>query len=242
MGHIRGNLQCVIDALQSKITDLGGRIHTDAPIERFVVRNGSICGVEAAGKEHDHDVLVSTIPHPQYQKLLPKELREENARSVEYMGIVCLLLVMKKRLTPFHTLNLVDETTPYTGIIETTNVIDPTLLNGRHLVYVPKYLSPQNRHWLSRTDEDLKQECIGHLARMFPSFSESDVDTFWVGREAFVEPLYTLDFYKRIPPVVGPVKGLFVANNSQTYPFLLNCESVVSLANSVVTKVYSSFA
>jgi len=241
MGHIRGNLQCVVDTLQSKIKDLGGKILTDAAIERLVVENGSVRAVRLGGKEHDHEVIVSTIPHPQYQKLLPEDLRDEQSSKVEYMGIVCLLLVMRKRLTPYHTLNLVDESTPYTGIIETTNVIDPALLNGRHLVYVPKYLSPQNRHWLSRTDEDLKQECFGHLARMFPSFNKSDVETVWVGRESFVEPLYTLDFYRTIPPIVGPVRGLFVANNSQTYPFLLNCESVVGLANSVVSRVYSRF-
>lgn len=192
------------------------------------------------GREHFHDVVISTIPHPQYQKLLPDELQDKSQSHVEYMGIVCIVLLMKKRLTPFHTLNLIDEDVPYTAIIETANVIDPSRMNGTHLVYIPKYLSPQNKTWLARADDDLKAECFGHLRRMFSSFVESDVEAFWTGREAFVEPLYTLDFYKNIPPLEGPAKGLFVANNGQTYPFLLNCESVVSLANSVVSKEYSN--
>jgi protoporphyrinogen oxidase len=242
MGHIKGNLQGIVDALQRQIQRLDGTIVTDTAVESIVIANGSVDGVRVLGKSHHHDVVISTIPHPQYHKLLPAELRDESRTQVEYMGIVCILLVMKKRLTPYHTLNLVDGKIPYTGIIETTNVIDPALMNGRHLVYIPKYLSSHNRNWLGRTDEDLKAECFGYLGRMFPSFSESDVETVWIGREAFVEPLYTLDFFKNIPAIDGPAKGLFVANNSQTYPFLLNCESVVSLANSVVSRVYSSLS
>lgn len=238
MGHIKGNLQCVVDMLRQQIMERGGTMLTNTTIDGIITDNGSVRGVSVGGRKHHHDVVTSTLPYPQYQKLLPEELRDKNSTPVEYMGIVCLLLVMKKRLTPFHTLNLVDETTPYTGIIETTNVIDTALLHGRHLVYVPKYLAPQNKQWLNRSDEDLKRECFGHFARMFPTFRESDVETVWIGREDLVEPLYTLDFYRNIPPIAGPVKGLFVANNSQTYPFLLNCESVVSLANSVVSKVY----
>lgn len=239
MGHIKGNLQGVVDALQHQIQQLDGTIVTGTTVEGIVTENGSVGGVRVLGKKHVHDVVISTLPHPQFQKLLPVELRDVSAQQVEYMAIVCVLLVMKKRLTPFHTLNLIDGAAPYTGIIETTNVIDPELMNGRHLAYIPKYLSPYNRHWLTRTDDDLKTECFGHLKRMFPGFSESDVEAVWIGREACVEPLYALDFYKTIPTIEGPAKGLFVANNSQTYPFLLNCESIVSLANSVVSKVYS---
>ena len=240
MGHIKGNLQIVVDTLQRRIQELGGTIVTQASVENLIVNSGSVEGVTVAGRKHPHDVVISTIPHPQYQRLLPDALRDKNQVHVEYMGIVCIVLLMKKRLTPFHTLNLVDEEVPYTAIIETTNVIDPSFMNGSHLVYIPKYLSPQNKKWLARTDDDLKAECFGHLRSMFPSFVESDVDAVWIGREAFVEPLYTLDFYKLIPPLEGPARGLFVANNSQTYPFLLNCESVVSLANSVVSKVYAN--
>jgi protoporphyrinogen oxidase len=167
-------------------------------------------------------------------------MREENPPEVQYMGIVCILLVLKKQLTPYYTLNLVDETVPYTAVIETTNVIDTRLMNGRHLVYLPKYVSPDNRKWFARSDEDITAECFRHLRRMFADFSEKDVDAVVVSREAFVEPLYGLGFYRTIPSFEGPVKGLFVANNSQTYPFLLNCESVVALSHRVVERVYGS--
>jgi protoporphyrinogen oxidase len=196
--------------------------------------------VKVGDQHYSHDIVISTLPHPQYQQLLPELLRDQERSCVEYLGVVSILLLMKKRLTEFHTLNLADQSIPYTGIIETTNVIDPALMGGRHLVYVPKYLSPRNKKWLGRSDEELKNECFGHLERMFPSFHSSEVEAAWIGREAFVEPLYTMDFHRTIPPIQGPAKGLFVANNSQTYPFLLNCESVVSLAESVVSKVYLS--
>ncbi len=242
MGHIKGNLQIVIDALQRNIDELGSTILTRVTVRTVAIENGVVQGVIVGNQTSPHDVVISTLPHPQYQQLLPEVLRDKQRNCVEYMGVVSVLLLMRKQLTPFHTLNLVDGTTPYTGIIETTNVIDPALMNGRHLVYVPKYVSPRNKQWLGRADEDLKDECLGHLKRMFPTFDSSSVEAGRVDREAFVEPLYTLDFYRSIPSIEGPAKGLYVANNSQTYPFLLNCESVVTLADSVVSRVCSSFS
>lgn len=240
MGHIKGNLQIVIDTLQQKVRDLGASTLTGTAISSIVVKDGVVQGVLVGDHHYAHDVVISTLPHPQYQQLLPDSLRDKEGKCVEYLGVVSILFLMRKQLTGFHTLNLIDESTPYTGIIETTNVIDPALMGGRHLAYVPKYLSPQNRTWLRRSDDELKSECLDHLERMFPSFHSSDVEAAWIGRETFVEPLYTMDFYRTIPPVEGPAKGLFVANNSQTYPFLLNCESVVSLADFVVTTVRST--
>jgi protoporphyrinogen oxidase len=238
LGHIRGNFQVVIDTLQKRILELGGSILTDTAIEGFVFSSGRVSGVSYHSLQRSHEVVISTVPEPYYRKFLPKEMREQNPLDVPYMGIVCILLVLNKQLTPFYTLNLVDETIPYTAIIETTNVIDTELMNGKHLVYIPKYVSPVNRQWFARSDEEIRAECFGYLKRMFDDFSETCVDAVLVNREAFVEPLYTLNFGKTIPSFEGPLKGLFVANNSQTYPFLLNCESVVALAKRVVDRVY----
>jgi protoporphyrinogen oxidase len=237
MGHIKGNLQGVVDTLQKAIESAGGRIVCNAAVEGIIVEGGTTRGIAINGTIHRHDAIVSTIPNPQLQRLLPAELRRAPGGTVEFMGIVSILLVMKKQLTPFHTLSLMDGMTPYTAIIETTNVIPPSLMHGRHLVYIPKYLSPRNRAWLARTDDDLKTECFNHLRRMFAHFDVKNVEAVWIGRESFVEPLYTLDFHRNIPSIDGPVDGLFVANNSQTYPFLLNCESVIALAASVVAHI-----
>jgi protoporphyrinogen oxidase len=237
MGHIRGNLQIVVDALKEGIEKAGGRIICNASVEEIVIEEGRIRGVKLADGVRRHETVISTIPNPQLQRLLPAELRTRAGGDITFMGIASILLVMKRKLSSYHTLSLMDGTTPYTAIVETTNVIPPALMHDRHLVYIPKYLSPHNAGWLQRSDEELTSECFGHLKRMFPQFDPANVEAVWIGRERFVEPMYTLDFHRNIPPIDGSAVGLFAASNSHTYPFLLNCESVVSLAATVLRHV-----
>jgi protoporphyrinogen oxidase len=240
MGHIRGNIQIVVDTLEQKIKQFGGTVRVATSVERFGIEEDRITGVVVSGKRLEHDIVISTLPEPQFQRMVPDALRRSQSAAVQYLGIVCIVLVMKEQLSPYHTLSLIDGSTLYTGIIEMTNVIDPSLLNGRHLVYVPKYLAPRNIGWLQRSNEELVNECAARLAQVFQNFSKQNIEAYWIGKEAYVEPVYTLNFHKSIPAIEGPVKGLFVANNSQTYPFLLNCESVVALAARVVGRVYDA--
>jgi protoporphyrinogen oxidase len=230
MGHINGNLQSVVDELEHRIRNHGGVVRTGTGVDAIATDAGVVSGVVLNGEQRHHDVVVATIPYPQYQGLLPESLRNTSPKKVEYLGVVSILLMLKSPLTTYHTLNLIDDGIPYTAIIETTNVIEPALVGGRHLVYIPKYLAPENRHWSTRSDEDLRSECFEHLTTMFPGFDQSNVVHAVIHRERFVEPLYTIGFHRDIPPLEGPVPGLFVVNNSHTYPFLLNCESIVSLA------------
>jgi protoporphyrinogen oxidase len=242
MGHIKGNLQIVIDTLKVRIEELGGQIRLGTTIERIQIEHDRASGVVVEGVFHHHDVVISTVPSPVHQRLLPENYRSKASEPTNYMGVVCILLLLRRRLSPYHTLNLVDDSIPYTAIIETTNVIDPEFMGGHHLVYIPKYLAPENKQWTKRSDKDLLEECIGHLTRMFPHFAREHIADYWIGREPFVEPVYRLNFFETIEPYIDRVQGLYIANNSHTYPFLLNCESVVRLAEQVVRKVYNDHA
>jgi hypothetical protein len=73
--------------------------------------------------------------------------------AVTYLGIVCVVLVLKRRLSPFYVTNLANEDFPFTGIIEMTNLISGEETEGRHLVYLPKYTSPGDPLFDASDDE-----------------------------------------------------------------------------------------
>jgi phytoene dehydrogenase-like protein len=50
MGHIKGNLQLVVDTLQNKIQELGGAIFTNTVVENIAINKSSIRGVTVEGE------------------------------------------------------------------------------------------------------------------------------------------------------------------------------------------------
>jgi protoporphyrinogen oxidase len=156
--------------------------------------------------------------------------------SAEYLGIVCPLFVMTRPLTGLWTLNLADPGILFTGVIETTSYIDPSLVGGHHLVYVPKYVAAGSE-WLTRADEDVTSHWIAHLERFVPGFDRAHVRDVLVHRERYVEPLHPVGRTETVPPVETPVNGLFLATTAQIYPALTNGESVTRHASAVAARV-----
>jgi phytoene dehydrogenase-like protein len=61
----RGGAQALTDALVARFTRLGGRIETDAPVTRVVVRGGAVAGVTTRdGEWYDARVVVADVAAP----------------------------------------------------------------------------------------------------------------------------------------------------------------------------------
>ena len=97
--------------------------------------------------------------------------------KTEYLGVVCPLLVLDRPLTGYWTVNITDESIPFTGVIETTAYIDPRYIGGHHLVYLPKYTAPGSE-WQARSAEEVRT-WLTHLRRMFPTFDAPRCVTSW---------------------------------------------------------------
>jgi hypothetical protein len=155
---------------------------------------------------------------------MPDDYREYLGRT-RYMGIVCPLLVLDRPLSPYWTLNITDDRIPFTGVIETTNYIDPEYVGGYHLVYLPKYTQAASK-WFRLSDEVIRAIWLYHLEQMFPDFDRGSIRHMLIHRERYVEPIHPLDSLGLIPSVATPVAGLYLANTAQIYPELTNGESV----------------
>jgi protoporphyrinogen oxidase len=154
----------------------------------------------------------------------PQAYRDELTKT-EYLGVICPLLVLTKPLTGYWTLNITDESIPFTGVIETTAYIDPQYVGGYHLAYLPKYTAPSS-DWQKKSDDELKELWLNYLKRMFPDFDASTIRYFLIHRERYVEPLHGLNSLAQIPPIKTPIANLYLATTAQIYPALTNGESV----------------
>jgi protoporphyrinogen oxidase len=244
MVALRGGYMTLVRKLVAAIEAAGGQIRCGATVERVAVADGAIRGLRVDGTEIASPDVVLTLPTPLARKLLPPEAAVVDAQWSQleaYLGIVCMLLVLRRSLTSFYTLNITDARIPFTGVIETTNLIGPEHMGGYHLVYLPKYVAPDSPY-ARMPDAELIPDFIRHLRTMFPDLQEHEIAAIRVGRERYVEPLHPVGGTDRIPPIASPVAGLYLANTTQIYPVLTNGEASVRFGQQVAAAVRRGIA
>ncbi len=243
-GHLIGGYQTLLQAMAAAITAGGGRILLQTPVEQIVVAEGQARGIQVKGRFIPYDGVIGALQAPLFSRLLPQAdpAYRTTLTDQRYLGIVCPLLVLDRPLTGYWTLNITDESIPFTGIIETTAYIDPRYVGGHHLIYLPKYTAPGSE-WQHKTDDEIRTIWLHHLRRMFPDFDESAIQEFQVHRERYVEPLHGLNEWHKIPPIKTPVDRLYLVTTAQIYPALTNGESVSChawQAAAMITQAYPS--
>jgi protoporphyrinogen oxidase len=228
MGYFVGSYKVLVDRLVERIEATGSHVRTGVRVERLLAECGAVTGLAVDGAEQRFDAVVATVPLPVLRRLLPDSAAAclDWPDHVDFLGVVCGLLLTDRQLTPYYTLNIADEEVPFTGIIETTNLIDPEHVGGYHLIYLPKYVLPSS-DYAQRSDDELRNIYLTWLKRMFPAFDASSVKHLFVFRERFVEPLHQIGSHRPVVPVASRLPGLYVVNNGQIYPDLTNCQASV---------------
>lgn len=233
-GHLIGGYITLIQAMAAQIEASGGKIHLRTPVQKIVIENGRVGGVQIGDTVRSFDTVVATVQTPVFQRLIPDadQAYHDFLRQTEYLGIIAPLLVLDRSLTGYWTVNITDDRIPFTGVIETTAYIDPQYVGGHHLVYLPKYTTPGS-HWQQMADEEIRDIWLQNLEMMFPDFDRKAVRYFLIHRERHVEPIHGLNATHLIPSVKTPIKNLYLATTAQIYPALTNGESVTRHANQV---------
>lgn len=218
LGYMEGSFQPFIDALASRISAMGGRILTDAPVERLTIEDLKIKSV-TAGEVWQVDQVIATVPSFVFLQIAP-DLPEEYAsrlREVSYQSALCLVLKMKHSLSRIYWLNISDPTFPFVGAIEHTNLIPAEKYNGKHILYLSNYVS-QGDPLYPASAEELFAHYLPFLRKINPEFEKDWVEEMWLFREDAAQPIITCGYSRRVPAHQTPVKGLYLANTTQIYP------------------------
>lgn len=216
LGHIEGGSQTLVDALVNEIERLGGELRLGEPCERVLVSNGRAIGVQTRKGRHDADAVISTVPTPLVSNLaadLPPECRSRYD-EIQNIGVVCVVLKLRRPVTEHFWLNIVDPSLPIPGIVEFSNLRD----TGKDaIVYAPYYMPPSNPLW-GRTDDVFVDEVMGCLAKINPAVRRDDLVAAHVGRLRHAQPICPPGFASRLPPIETPISGLQIADTCFYYP------------------------
>jgi protoporphyrinogen oxidase len=164
-------------------------------------------------------------------RICPQLSRDEQQRAagVEYLGVICASLLLKRKLTDFYVTNITDSSIPLTGIIEMTNVVKPEELGGRALVYLPRYL-PSDDAEFNLPDAELSQRFVAALRRVHPELKDEEIERIQIARARYVMALPTLEFSQHLPPMRTSLPGVYFISSAQIVKGTLNVNETIEMA------------
>ena len=233
LGYPRHSWEKLFEALRERIEAGGGRVLTDRPAARlapgFVVTPGAPGSFRKGHDPREFDTLepetyeavLSTLPSDVMEQLIEPGVLPEaylaKLRGIEYFTALCLLIELDRQFSPFYWTNIGDDALPFVGLIEHTNLISPERYGGRRFMYVANYL-PRGHELLSLDAQGVLDAYTPGLKAVNPGFDHSWVKQLWLHREPAAQPIVTVGYREKIPPMQTPTRRLVLANTTQIFP------------------------
>ena len=192
----------------------------------------------AGGLTQEFDSVIFTGPSNIAARIIPQltDTEKQKLQNIRYQGIVCASVLMKNSLSNFYVTNITDET-PFTGIIEMSALVDKSEFGGRALVYLPKYVAPDDELF-DKTDAEIEETFLTALEKMYPHFDRKTVKAFKISRVRQVFPLPVLDYSAHLPSINTSVDGLYIVNSAHIVNGTLNVNETVQLAERFFNDVF----
>jgi protoporphyrinogen oxidase len=231
-GYVRGGYARILDRFAEVLTERGVELRTNAAVRRIDSPPGVGPRVElASGEVLAFDRVVCTAAPPLAAKLVPDLSADEHAllAGVPYQGIVCASVLLKNPLGPYYVTNLTDSWVPFTGVIEMSALVDRSEFGGHCLVYLPKYVAPDDPV-MTEPDDSIRERFLAALERIYPHFNRADVLAFQVARVKHVFPIPTIGYSDRLPPMQTSLPSVFLANSAHIVNGTLNVNETLALA------------
>ncbi len=238
-GYVVGGYKTVFDQLEKLICSAGGHICTGVTVEHIASHPDSGIWVEHSGKKEHFDKVIFTGPVNILQHVVAQDLIKISGDrpTVEYMGVICMVLITRKALVPYYIVNLADQRIPFTGIIGMSNLVSLKETAGLHITYLPKYVL-SNDPLLQQPDDELRKLFFRGLHLIFPELKADDIVVSHINRAQKMQPLQVLNYSSLVPKIVTEHNDFFVLNTSQFVNETLNNNTVVKHVEEFMRKEY----
>lgn len=239
-GYVPGGYATILECFAQKLKEMGVEICTQYAAKRITPSTNSTISVEFHNDSKEElSNLILTIPSPIITTICT-DLDEDEVRklnNIQYLGVVCASLLLKKPLSPFYVTNITDSGLPFTGVIEMSALVDKDkYLGGNHLVYLPKYVTPNDRIF-SLSDEEIENSFFTSLQKMYQHLTKDDIVAFRISRARYVFALSTLNYSDNLPPIKTSLPGLHIINSAHIVNGTLNVNETIQLAERALTQI-----
>lgn len=237
-GYVPGGYARILERFHEALIAEGVCIKLRHAVGRVEQTNGAVEIEFENGTQESFDQVILTVPASVAARVcngLASE-EKEKLRGVKYQGIICASLLLKKPLAGFYVTNITDASMPFTAVIEMSALVDRQHFGGHALVYLPKYVDPDDAAF-SLSDEEIEEKFLEALARMYPHFEREWVVSFRVSRVRHVFPLPTLNYSQRLPAWTTPAGRVHILNSAHILNGTLNVNETVQLAEKSIDQL-----
>ena len=237
-----GGFEAFAEALEKKLKKNGGEIKYKSSVEK-IDKKGKELIINSNGKIYSFDKVICTLPSPLFVKIT-KNLKADYIKSLlnlQGVGAVNLLLSLNKQFLRDNSywLNVNNRHFPFLAVVEHTNFMDKKHYGGEHIVYVGNYL-PHEHDYYNKDAVDLIKVFYPFLKTINPEFDKKWINRAYLFKAHFAQPIIPLNYSQTILDLETPIKGLYLANIQQVYPWDRGTNYAVELGEKVAKLVIGS--
>lgn len=231
LGYLKGSLQKLLDTLINKLQTMGVQIILQTRVNKLLIKDAKIYGIETTSGKFSNGIFLATLPVSYLVPLLKDDMLyyANELSKIKYFGAVCTILELSRPLSHIYWLNVADKGFPFGGVIEHTNFVSPSEYNGSHIVYLSRYFA-QTDPLASASTSEIKSQMLELIERINPRFNQSWIKNVYVFRTFTAAIVCDLNFSRKVPDCMTPIKGFFLANMSHIYPDERSCNNSIRIA------------
>ncbi|MBP7564249.1 MAG: NAD(P)/FAD-dependent oxidoreductase [Candidatus Cloacimonetes bacterium] len=238
-GYVSGGYERINRAFADKLQTMGVEILLNTRVKNVSGYDGERIRIETmSSSDYEFDRVISTLPSDISVSIAPSltETEISKHRAIRYLGVVCPSVLLKRPVSQYYVTNITDTWPPFTGIIEMTALVDKKELGNNNLVYLPKYVEPENELF-DRSDEEIRKHFLGALYKMYPELSDDDVIHFNMASARRVFALPVLNYSEKLPTAFTSLEGYYIINSAQIVNGTLNVNETISIAETKLDEI-----
>jgi protoporphyrinogen oxidase len=155
---------------------------------------------------------------------------KDGLRALRYQGVVCVSVVLRRPLAPYYLTYITDPGLPFTTVVEMSAFVDRAEFGGNTLVYLPKYVGPDDALF-DEEDDAIVARFVDALRTVHPGLASSDVLAARVSKVRAVFPIPTQGYSDRVPGFDTTMPGVHLVSSAQIVNGTLNVNDTVMLAD-----------
>ncbi|MFB6318223.1 NAD(P)/FAD-dependent oxidoreductase [Saccharicrinis sp. FJH54] len=237
-GYLPGGYARILEVFSSKLKESGVVLNSGFRA-KTIYRSENNVNIEFSdGSKFKFDNVINTVPSSFIPEMIPDLSPEEIQKhsGIEYLGVICPNLILKKAISPYYVTNITDPGVPFTGVIEMTALVNKSELKNKHLVYLPKYVQ-SNDPYFNKSDKEISDQFIDYLLKMYPHLHLNDIEHIEIARARNVFALNQLNYSSNLPPVKSSVNGLYLLNSAHITNGTLNVNETIQLAQEQLKEI-----
>lgn len=220
LAYFKGGFGRLAQAMAAEIVRHGGEVRYNAPVAKVLAADGKIDAVTTPAGAVSGAQYLFTPAFPLIANMFDGVADADwlaRWRRVKYLGNVCLVLELDRSLSDTYWLNVNDPGFPFVGVIEHTNFDSPANYDGKHIVFLSRYLAKEDPLW-DYADGDYLDFALGHLQRMFPALKRDWIQDFRIWRAEFAQPVTERDYSSYVPNRDTPFANGTISTMAHIYP------------------------